>query len=320
MVSSFLYSGRTFDAVISRVQKKGTQKQKVKTLNWYGLSWNVGAVLGEFIGFMMTFLGSNDKFVLFICVLLTIIQIPITALIKIPHEEDFKQNSEPKVIPKVSNKKLRIKKIKASYYLVIPLVVVFFGDFIYESTKGVYSLLFPFILLNLQEQTFWTYMGALGQQLLQIVAILIVNRLNPKAQYQAYLTGIMGLIGLTFLTIIFPAQLLVIVIILMGFCCGLIYVFPLQVTLNYGTVGDSLKYAGYSEMFTAIGYGVLPVIAGFVAEINLMFNYKLLMQILVVSFLISIGIYGRVQQQRKVNHIVISIYFPPEIFREVIRS
>ena len=161
-------------------------------------------------------------------------------------------------------------------------------------------------------------MGALGQQLLQIVAILIVNRLNPKAQYQAYLTGIMGLIGLTFLTIIFPAQLLVIVIILMGFCCGLIYVFPLQVTLNYGTVGDSLKYAGYSEMFTAIGYGVLPVIAGFVAEINLMFNYRLLMQILVVSFLISIGIYGRVQQQRKVNHIVISIYFPPEIFREVI--
>ena len=54
-----------------------------------------------------------------------------------------------------------------------------------------------------------------------------------------------------------------------GLFFGLIHGTSMKIMLDYGTAKNTAKYSTINEIIIGIGFGVTPIIAGYVVEVNL---------------------------------------------------
>ena len=88
--------------------------------------------------------------------------------------------------------------------------------------------------------------------------------------------------------LLFPPNIYIIVIINieMGFFFGLIHGVVQRIILDKGKHSDSKKYTMLSEAFIGIAFGVPPIVAGFLLELEIL--YVFLFQIGLMVVLISV--------------------------------
>jgi len=72
---------------------------------------------------------------------------------------------------------------------------------------------------------------------------------------------------------------------LIGFMNGLIYAYPAQAILQYGSSEDHLNTPVDSKPYQRSFLGITPLLAGYIAEINLIWNFYLLLGTLFIFFI-----------------------------------
>jgi MFS family permease len=284
---------------ISTWQEFSSQESNQKYYANFNLSFNLGFLIGYIVGYFIVFLSHNDLLALYISIILTGFMIPFMILydegkhlrfsdkkaIYVKQEDfnKFEPNSNPIFI--VSDK----NNNQHTNYLNISLWFCYGGSLIYSIGLALYIFALPFLIQNIGYQSHRVYILTFFQQFSQLLGISIINRISIKKQIHLYYFSILGTIILSIFMIIYN-QITVIGIgmFLIGLFGGLIYGFALKIMFEYGTVKKSSKYAILAEVYLGIGFGVTPLLAGYIIINNFNGIFYALIIIEVIFFLISL--------------------------------
>lgn len=293
--------------VVSNWQKVSTPKQGEHFFSVYGFSWNFGCLCGGITGFLIVFFSNNDFLSLIIGWVMLLSIIPFSLLTEHDHDSlGFEGNRAIAIInhvgtpvfgskPMVTNSntgeilsdtKSEInQKMRFSTILVtIPISVSVIAQMIHGATRAMYNFNFPILLYQAQWASYWTYFMLFSQQLTQMVGINLSSHLRERNKFIGFILGLTACILISSI-ILFNSQIVIVLIcsILLGFFNGLIYAFGAQVMMSHGKVSGSLKYATLYEIFSGIGYGITPFIAGYIAEVSILANYTFIIIISIIA-------------------------------------
>jgi MFS family permease len=82
-----------------------------------------------------------------------------------------------------------------------------------------------------------------------------------------------------------------IIIMVVGLFFGLIHGTALKIMLEYGTAKNTAKYSTINEILIGMGFGITPIIAGYVVEINIyaIFTFIAIFGLVILIFLIYLS-------------------------------
>lgn len=96
---------------------------------------------------------------------------------------------------------------------------------------------------------------------------------------------IIGLIGITVISysifIVGYIWYIALIFAFAGLFFGLIHGTSMKIMLDYGTVKNTARYSTINEILIGIGFGITPIIAGFVVEVNI---YSVFVFIIICGF------------------------------------
>jgi MFS family permease len=297
---------------VSSWQRAIPEKNDGQFFQTYGMSWNIGIILGDIGGFFIVFLGAGNEYLALLlswlamlsmlpCVLAmerpgTGIVLRGTAFIAVaaplvqparagrgavrssdvPVSVQFtRQEEKEKVQPMMGTTKYLLS-FSAAFYLV--------GTLIYAYMKAFYPFVYPLALSNAGIPSYVVYLVTFFHQAVQTVIIIIWTRKSVKAGYYAWAAAMVANVAfLLWLWLVADPVLLTVAFIANGVLSGWLYTFTSKIMLEYGAVENSLKYATYYEFFNGIGFGVAPLIAGAMASIDPNLN-NFITAILVAAF------------------------------------
>ena len=77
-----------------------------------------------------------------------------------------------------------------------------------------------------------------------------------------------------------------------GLFLGFLHGVAMKIMLEYGTAKNSKRYSTINEILVGVGFGIIPIVAGYVAEINIYFIFVFLV-IFGISILVSLTFLSR---------------------------
>ena len=277
----------------------------------YGFSWNFGCLLGGIFGLSLVFFSQNDFLGLILGWIALVAIIPFAFLME--HADDnlgFDGHhaivivnhmgipvmgarpwtvqpvaSEPQVRLNHSNGEKQPRTTYDSTVLAcVPIGVAVVVQMVHGAIRSMFSFTYPFFLYSAGWESYWAYLIIFSQLITQMIGINWSGHLSPRGKYQWFLIGGFTCLTISILTFSFPEMIVVTVLnIVLGFFNGLVYAFGAQVMLAHGKVTGSLKYVTIYEVFSGIGYGVTPLLAGFITDVNLLTNF------MIIAILIGAG-------------------------------
>ena len=129
---------------------------------------------------------------------------------------------------------------------------------------------YPFFLVANSLDSHSTYLVQGGLQLAQLSGLTLINVMNVYKRKISMFTGVIALVVIA-TTIYFFDTIWYIAIIfsLSGFFLGLIHGTSMKIMFDYGATKNTGRYSTINEIVIGIGFGVTPIVAGFVVEVNL---------------------------------------------------
>jgi len=258
--------------LLSRWQKLSTREKAKKNFRNFNFSWNLGFVIGLILGFVWTLL-LNDYISLIISWCLSFLLIPVSffinkdSVIQIPKEE-IQIHLENPIIGE--DFKMIAKKNSKPTMMSFPIVFSWIGIIFLATSKSIMLFTYPvFVKLNSLE-SYSTYLVQGGIQLAQLTGLTLINVMNVYKRKISMLSSFAVLIVITF-TIFYIGSIWYIAIIfaISGLFFGLIHGTSMKIMLDYGAKKNTGRYSTINEIVIGIGFGVTPIIAGFVAIINI---------------------------------------------------
>ncbi|NHJ22123.1 MAG: MFS transporter [Candidatus Lokiarchaeota archaeon] len=258
--------------LLSRWQKISPREIAKRNFRNFNFSWNSGFIIGLAFGFVWTFL-LNDYISLILSWGLSFLLIPISffinkdSVIQIPKEE-IQIHLENPIIEE--DFKMIAKRNSTPTMMSFPIVFSWIGIIFLSTSKSILLFTYPvFVKLNsLDSQS--TYLVQGGLQLAQLFGLTWVNGMNV---YKRKISSFIGVIVLIFIavTIFFIGNIWYIAIIFSfsGLFLGLIHGTSMKIMLDYGATRNTGRYSTINEIVIGIGFGVTPIIAGFIAIVNL---------------------------------------------------
>ncbi|MFX1350385.1 MAG: MFS transporter, partial [Promethearchaeota archaeon] len=109
-----------------------------------------------------------------------------------------------------------------------------------------------------------------GLQLMQLIGLTWINSMKIYSRKLASFISVVSIAIITF-TIILLRDIWYISIIstVVGLFLGVIHGIGLKIMLEYGTAENTSKYATINEIIIGMGFGLTPIIAGYVIEVYL---------------------------------------------------
>ncbi|HMF32992.1 MAG TPA: MFS transporter [Candidatus Lokiarchaeia archaeon] len=287
----------------------------------YGYSWNYGCLLGAIAGFIAVILSQMDFLGLIVGWLSIVAMVPLCLLTEHPSTSILFDGPHAFAIPYkgsdsqiIQNGGLTLEQNTASIDLekfqavsddskaknygttalvVIPIAVAYFIQLLHGTLRSLYNFTYPLLLEQAGWASYWAYLTMFCQLILQGVGIFYSSRVGPRAKIQWFVVGGIACLGISTCIFLVPEMTLITVLnVALGFFNGLLFSLGNQVMLAHGKVTRSLKYATIYETFSAIGYGVTPLVAGFIADENILWNFEIVAGMLVI-FLIGFFIATR---------------------------
>jgi MFS family permease len=266
-------------AQISLWQENDVVNAGTKYFSYYGLSWNLGILFGQVTGFIIVLGAAGLEFFAMIFSWITMFSMLPAVLVM---EKNNIPSKLPEVLPIASDRqRLTIpqphSKNERVVLLAFPAIFYLIGTMIYAYIKNYFPLIYPLYLKSEGIASYWVYLITFFHQLLQTIIIFTISKKSVKTGYYLYVFNLAANIFLAFLLFVNPS------ILLLSFCfifSGVLSAFGYNMTskimLEYGSAHKSSKYASFYEFFNGIGFGLSPLLIGFVAEIGLMWNHLLL--------------------------------------------
>ncbi|MFX0137170.1 MAG: MFS transporter [Candidatus Hodarchaeota archaeon] len=257
--------------LLSKWQKISSIEKSKKNFALFNLSWNSGFISGLIVGFVWAFSWS-DFLAMIISWSLSFLLIPISFFIK----KEIKPKISKELIIYQSEDPLSHLDIEEDLIvngntpmIVYPVLFSWISIMFLAISKSIFIFGYPILVKALlsEEFSYLTYLVQCGIQFMQLVGLTWINSMKIYSRKIASLISIIT-ISLITLTIVLVGDIWYISIIsaITGLFLGLIHGVGMKIMLEYGTAENTSKYSTINEILIGIGFGLTPIIAGYVIE------------------------------------------------------
>lgn len=151
-----------------------------------------------------------------------------------------------------------------------PLVFLLVGEFFFQFYKGTVNYGFYLVADSTFENSFLVYLVIFCQQIGQTLIIWLAGKISALKKLLMFL-GMFFAAGISIvLTLLIGNRFAIIfAAIAVGIFGGGLYAFPAQLLLYHSSRQSKIPLASFYEIFSALGYGVAPLIAGVLFQDNL---------------------------------------------------
>jgi len=278
--------------LLSKWQKISTIEKSKKNFKHFNFSWNFGFILGLLTGYILAF-SWNDYLTMIISWLLSFLLIPFSFFInKEPSINNIKDEAIIQIESSISQADAQktVTTNSATPMIVFPILFSWLGLLFLATTKSSFIFSYQVFLKTFEQPSSYTYLVTFGIQLTQVLGLTWINSMNV---YKRKLSALISIFFIVFfaLQVIFAPNILYISIFsaVIGLFLGLIHGTSLKIMLEYGIAKNTTIYSTINEIIIGIGFGLTPIIAGYVAEINV---YPIFVFVILFgAFLLVIQIY-----------------------------
>jgi len=273
----------TWEVTCERISEKEKHRNFLSTFNY---SWNFGLIGGFLVGYGLVLLLGSDYVALIISAIFASFLIPSAFLLESSDEfelhenqavvfHDLKLRTKPSSYsPPVQITDVKLPEDKESLKHV-PILMAWGGILLYASTKSILKFTLPYFIKLEDMNSEWVYLIVLFQQVFQITGLTVVRKMD-KMRY-GYFSAMGILLVFTFSFFFSPSILVIALInIIAGFWVGLIQGVTQRIVLDHGKASGSRKYTMINEIIMGISFGVVPFIAGFLNEFNIIYDFVFL--------------------------------------------
>ena len=260
--------------LLSNWQRISSIEKSKKNFALFNLSWNSGFISGLLVGFLWAFTWS-DFFAMLISWLLSFLLIPVSFFIM----KDKKPDSSKELVIYQSEDPLSHLDIEEDLVvnpqtpmIIYPVLFSWLSIMFLTITKSIFIFGYQFLVKNLlsDEFSFLTYLVQAGIQFMQLLGLTWINSMKVYSRKLASLVSVIAVALVTF-TIAYIGNIWYISIItaVVGLFLGLIHGVGMKIMLEYGTAENTSKYSTINEILVGMGFGLTPIIAGYVVEVSL---------------------------------------------------
>ncbi|MFX1553608.1 MAG: MFS transporter [Promethearchaeota archaeon] len=260
--------------LLSKWQKISSIEKSKKNFALFNLSWNSGFISGLIVGFLWAFSWS-DFLAMILSWSISFLLIPVSFFIK----EEKKPEISKELVIYQSEDPLSHLDIEEDLVvngntpmIVYPVLFSWISIIFLAISKSIFIFGYPILVKALlsEEFSYLTYLVQCGVQFMQLVGLIWINSMKIYSRKIASLISIIT-VSLIALTIVLVGDIWYISIIsaISGLLLGLIHGVGMKIMLEYGTAENSSKYSTINEILIGIGFGLTPIIAGYVIEVYL---------------------------------------------------
>jgi len=274
--------------LLSKWQKISNSERTNRNFRNFNFSWNFGFISGLLVGYVWTFFWS-DYLAMIISWFLSFILIPISFFINKDSQIDV-QKAELEIHLEnpiyEEDFKMLSKTNSNSSMILYPILFSWIGIIFLSTTKALFLFTYPVFLKQITLETQSTYLVQGGIQLTQLIGLTWINVMQVYKRKVSVFISISVLVTVSF-TIFFIGDIWYIAFIfsISGLFLGLVHGTSMKIMLDYGAAENTSKYSTINEIVIGIGFGITPIVAGYVAEVNLYFNFPFII-ITGIAFLI----------------------------------
>jgi MFS family permease len=258
--------------LLSRWQRTSSIEKSKKNFALFNISWNSGFIFGLIIGFIWAFSWS-DFFAMIISWTLSFLLIPVSFFIN----KDSKQGSSGEKVIYQTEDPLSHLDIEEDLtinrntpMIIYPIIFSWLGILFLTISKSSFAFSYPLLLQAFDGPSYITYLVQCGIQTTQLIGLTLINSMNVYKRKFATFTGVIFVVFFA-LGILFIRDIIYISIFSasIGLFLGFVHGTGMKIMLEKGAAQDTSKYATINEIFIGIGFGLTPIIAGFVSEVNI---------------------------------------------------
>lgn len=269
---------------LSKWQKTSSPEKAKKNFRNFNFSWNFGFIIGLTFGYTWAFFLS-DYIIMIISWFLSFLLIPINfAMKKTPKTHSPAEKLEIHLEnPVYEEDFIKYSKLNSnSPMIVYPILFSWIGIIFLTISKSIYLFTYPiFLTINsLPSQS--TYLVQGGIQMAQLIGLTWINVMNVQKRKIAVVLGLTGIILISYsIFIVGYIWYIAVIFAFAGLFFGFIHGTSMKIMLDYGTAEDTAKYSTINEILIGIGFGVTPIIAGYVVEVSI---YPVFVFIIICGF------------------------------------
>ncbi|TES93700.1 MAG: MFS transporter [Promethearchaeota archaeon] len=276
--------------LLSRWQSVSSDAKSNKNFRQFNFSWNLGFISGLLVGYFWAF--ALDEYFAMIFAFVISFSLPLFSLFLKKESElnhmdiDFEnKNDDPKRNSIIVHQNKQNSNNKMIAY---PILFSWIILLIYAASKSVFRFSIPVFLKTSGSPSYYSYLIQLAMQVGQLGGLTWSNSMKI---YSRKISVYVSLIMILFssITIVLVQDILYISIISasIGLFIGLIQGTSLKIMIDYGAAENTKKYSTTNEVLKGIGFGLTPIAAGFIAEINI-YGVFIFLIVLGISVLIPL--------------------------------
>ncbi|MFW9874557.1 MAG: MFS transporter [Candidatus Thorarchaeota archaeon] len=261
--------------MLSNWQRVSSIEKSKKDFAIFNFSWNFGFIFGLLVGFLWA-LSIGDFAAMIISWSLSILLIPVSLFLTKDEKWDI---SEERAIYQTEDplSHLDIEEdlvINAQTPMIIyPILFSWLSIMFLATSKSIFIFGYPILLKDFMPTdtpTWPTYLVQGGIQMTQLIGLTWINSMKTYNRKIASLFGILMITVVAFLIILTEnIWYISIIIASVGLFLGLIHGVGMKIMLEYGTAENTSKYSTINEILIGIGFGITPIISGYVVEIQI---------------------------------------------------
>ncbi|MFX0003920.1 MAG: MFS transporter [Candidatus Hermodarchaeota archaeon] len=257
--------------LLSKWQKTSSPEVSKKNFAFFNFSWNIGFISGLLVGFLWAFTW-GDFIPMIISWLLSFLLIPIGFFIK----KELKPSLSKEIIIYQSEDPLSHLDLKEDLIvntrtpmIVFPVLFSWVCIMFLTISKSIFIFGYPILVKQLlsDEYSYLTYIVQGGVQLMQLIGLTWINSIKIYGRKIASIISIIAvsIVGFT-IAVIGNIWYISVITIVIGLGLGLIHGVGMKIMLEYGTAENTSKYSTINEILVGMGFGLTPIVAGYVME------------------------------------------------------
>ena len=260
--------------LLSKWQKISSSEKAKRNFRNFNFSWNSGFIIGLLIGYIWSF-SWNDYSAMIFSWSLSFLLIPISFFInKDSKTHDPKEQLEIHLENPIYEEDFKMfsktSSNSNSSMIIYPILFSWIGIIFLSTTKSIMQFTYPVFLKGVTSETQSTYLVQGGMQLAQLIGLTWINVMNIYKRKNSVLISLISVVIISF-TIFYISSIWYIAIIfaITGLFFGFIHGTSMKIMLDYGTAKNTARYSTLNEIIIGIGFGITPIISGYVVEINI---------------------------------------------------
>ncbi len=272
--------------LLSKWQKISSSEKAKRNFRNFNFSWNSGFIIGLLIGYIWSF-SWNDYSAMIFSWSLSFLIIPISFFInKDSKTHDPKEQLEIHLENPIYEEDFKMLSKTSSNsnssMIIYPILFSWIGIIFLSTTKSILLFTYPVFLKGVTSETQSTYLVQGGMQLAQLIGLTWINVMNIYKRKNSVLISLISVVIISF-TIFYISSIWYIAIIfaITGLFFGFIHGTSMKIMLDYGTAKNTARYSTLNEIIIGIGFGITPIISGYVVEINI---YAVFVFIIICGF------------------------------------